>query len=101
MARPSSSVSVCVAPVPVDTPRDDIAPGDTVSMFEPSDAICCATLALAPSPSATVATTAATAMMMPMSRSPLEARMPPVNSAVSPGTGMPIVSIAMSAKSTG
>ncbi len=51
--------------------------------------------------SPTIAAAAATAMTISMSRSPLDARMPAVNSAVSPGTGIPIVSIAMIAKSNG
>ena len=65
IAWASSRVRVCVPPAPVEAPWLLTAPGDTVSMLRPSEAISWATRTLAPSPMATVATTAETAMTMP------------------------------------
>ena len=48
-----------------------------------------------------IAAAAATTITSSIFSWPLEARMPAVNSAVSPGTGIPIVSIATRTNSTG
>jgi hypothetical protein len=48
-----------------------------------------------------IAASAATAMTTSICRSSREARMPAVKMAVSPGTGIPIVSIATRRNSTG
>ncbi len=61
----SSQVSVGSEPAPTLTPPAVFAPDDTISTLVPIAVNACSTRALAPSPIATIAITAATPMMMP------------------------------------
>ncbi len=65
MASPSSTVSVPAPPNPLNTPPRLALPEKTVMTFCPSAAMRACTCALAPRPSATMAMTAPTPMMIP------------------------------------
>src|SRR5215469_11494371 len=65
MASASAAVNVTLEPAPAAAPPLRVLPGMIVSRLVPSPASWLLTDALAPSPSATMAMTAATPMMMP------------------------------------
>ena len=65
MARASSSVSVCAAPMPSRTPLAVVEPGSTRIRFEPRFFSWSRTRSCAPAPIEIIAITAATPMIMP------------------------------------
>src|SRR3954452_15567337 len=65
MAARSSQVIVGIDPKPPWAPPEVVDPDMTISRFDPIAVYDCSTIALAPSPIATMAMTAATPMMIP------------------------------------
>src|SRR4051794_34636827 len=65
MAARSSQVIVGIDPKPPWAPPEVVDPDMTISRFDPIAAYDCSTIALAPSPIATMAITAPTPMMIP------------------------------------
>ena len=65
MARASSSVRLCALPVPVRMPELVMLPERTTIRLLPMEAICSLMRCWAPDPTATIAITAATPMMIP------------------------------------